>query len=180
MKIWRWLAPKKARILTAAERALEQPDDVSGVGLLAEALWISDGEMHRQVERALIRLLPRLLPADAANLNEEQRHCLYRALQGKNLDLVLAILVVIEIVGDYLALPHVQRLAEMDAKTPGEARIRQAARECRSFLQTRIETEQVNRTLLRSSYAPSVPPDALRQALRQVTPGDWKQGQHHG
>ncbi len=73
-------------------RLLARYEDIRIVGPLLAVLGSLDRESGAVVEKALVHLLPRLRAADASLLDETHRDCLYRALNGTNADLILAIL----------------------------------------------------------------------------------------
>jgi hypothetical protein len=165
-ELLRLLSGRGAKRRLEVARKLADYDDVRAVGPLAEALGPGDRQVREIAAAALTRLLPRLRPADAGLLNGNQRRCLYRALNGENTDLILAILKAFEAVGDDAALPHVERLASGRGRAAKSLPIQRAAQECLPFLRERLEKERGARTLLHPSTAPSVPADALRQPER--------------
>jgi hypothetical protein len=145
-----------------ATKELAEFEDVRSVGPLAQALEYQDRELKAVAENKLTRLLPSLQASDASLLDEEQRKCLYRALHGRNTELVLAILKALEQVGDDKALPHVEKLAEGEGVVRGDfSRIREAAQACLPALQQRAEWERSRQTLLRAASASDTPSDVL-------------------
>jgi hypothetical protein len=136
-------------------------DDIRSVGPLAEALTLQNAGIQRIAETALIRLLPRLRASDAHLLNTEQRSYLYRALDGKNDELTLAILQALEQVGDGAAFPYVKRLAEGKGRAARNSHILEAATECLPSLWQRAANERASSELLRAGDQPDTPADIL-------------------
>lgn len=164
-KLLHWFGGGKAEQRAEVER-LAASDDVRAVGPLIDALKSSDRQTRAVIENALIRLLPRLLAADSEILNVEQRNVLYRALQGMNTELILAILRAFEQVGDGNAIPYVDRLASGMGKgqVVRDKRVREAAQMCLPFLAARLSRQRGSQTLLRASSAPAPPTDNLLRA----------------
>ena len=168
MKIARWFLRKRTeQFVQLAER-----DDIRAVGPLAEALRSWDTEIQRIAEQALIRLLPRLRSDNDMLLTLEQRKCLYRALRGKNVELSLSILSALKYMGDFEALPHVQRLASLQARTSAEHRLRDAAQYCLPILEERIKIQHAVTTLLRASEPFCNPETSLRASDAPCVPAD--------
>ncbi len=154
---------------------LSNTEDLRVVGPLAEGLELRDSYSQLTAVDALTRLLPRLQGSDTSLLNDAQRACLYRRLysigqiaQKKmdsfSADFVVAVLKALEQVGDAKALPSVQRLAEMKAKTPEQERVRDAALACLPFLQARADQQRAEETLLRAAGVSETPPEVLLRA----------------
>jgi hypothetical protein len=149
-------------------RRLADIDDSRAVGALLDVLK-SSGIFHGQgVEKALIRVLPRLKAGDGENLSREQRQFLYTLLtldlkwySANSLDwgveLKIATLKALEQIGDEEALPIVEQAAQQ-ARNP---RVRQAAQECLPFLRIRVEEQRFRQWLLRSSAAIVLPKETL-------------------
>jgi hypothetical protein len=161
-KLLYWFSDRKAEQRAEVER-LAASDDVNAVGPLIDALKSADRQTRDIIEKALIRLLLRLRDTDATLLNFERRNHLYRALEGKNLELILSILKSFEQIGDWKELSYVERLAAGLGKgqVAREKRVRQAASECLPFLQARMEKSLPSITLLRAASAPAPPSDNL-------------------
>ncbi len=134
-------------------RSLAQFDDIRIVGPLAELLEMLDADTGAVAEGALVRLLPRLQASDAAKPFTAQRQALYRALKRKNAALVTAILKALEQIGDYQALPYVEKLLEGEGQAAKDPQVQEAARECLPFLQQLAQQEQARQTLLRAAAA---------------------------
>lgn len=150
-----------------ATRLLPDLEDIRSVGSLVEALEHADERTCREIEDALIRLLPQLHAGDVSLLDRRQREILYQAMNGGNVLLLHAILKAFEQIGDRHALPHVQRLTFAQAPA-----IQESARACLRSLQKRVEQAQFRQNLLHPSCLTSVASD--RTLLRSVT-GDF----HH-
>jgi hypothetical protein len=138
-----------------ATSKIAQFEDVRVVGALAEAINIPNKKMRAQVEAALTRLLPRLRHEDAHLLNAAQRGCLYRRLKIENAeakpDFLVALLDVLERVGDAEALERVEKLAACAVTTANGERVQAAAQKCLPLLRLRVQTQEVSSTLLRAA-----------------------------
>ncbi|HLK60665.1 MAG TPA: hypothetical protein VKU00_29145 [Chthonomonadaceae bacterium] len=166
-----------------AIEALTEWEDIRAVGALAEALDYKDrymvtgtrnagsraeyrvdyqdGYIYDKIKACLIRLLPKLQSSDADLLSAEQRGSLYRALNGQDTQLSLAILKAFQQVGDLHALPVVEKLARGEGRTAQNIELQQAAQECLPFLIARIENEREQHQLLRASGSSAAAPDTL-------------------
>jgi hypothetical protein len=153
---WTHLRRDAKAIHTVAEL-----DDIRSVGPLAEALELRNAGIQRIAEAALIRLLPRLRASDAGLLSAEQRSYLYRALNGKNEELILAILQALEQVGEGAAFPFVKRLAEGKGRAESSIRVLKTAQECLPFLWQKAANERASNELLRAGGRPDTPADIL-------------------
>jgi hypothetical protein len=165
MNLWLWLMPHKRVLYRQAQQALAQEDDIQSVGLLAETLWLGDEPLRLQAEAVLTRLLPRLGPEQGDLLNRHQWDCLCRVLPlyRRKIDLVIAILKALDTLGEWTAFRYVSELADSDLADSAERKLVQAAAsECLRNMQERFARTLPGRTLLRSSYPPSVPADASR------------------
>ncbi|HZT43288.1 MAG TPA: hypothetical protein VFA07_14050, partial [Chthonomonadaceae bacterium] len=173
-----------ARIIQNTVRALIRLQDRQAIGPLVEAMDIEDGPLRRLVAEALTGLLPHLHASDAGLLTHSQRSRLYRVLQKcsepsrfiprwlraqqstTRAELANAILKAMEQVGDEKALPYVERLAACPAYSPAMERVRNAARDCLPFLQTRIAQVDASQTLLRPSAVEETPNHLLYPVLQ--------------
>lgn len=145
-----WVALFAAtQIQKDAARVLARYDDKRGVGRLAEALEYQDKVVQREVEDALVRLLPRLLATDHALLTPDQRRCLDRALlKRRKADLALAILGAYEQIGDPDSVVVVERIADGHVKGAAPEVIARAA-EVLPAMRVRAEAVRAAQTLLR-------------------------------
>jgi hypothetical protein len=150
--------------------AMARFEDVRAVGALAEALEFNDYQILPIVNRALIRLLPRLQASDAPLLSPHQRACLNRALQGREVGLILAILKAWEQVGDSKAIPDVQYLAEGRGEGRWYPSVRRAAKECLPALKQSAERQQIGSQLLRASEGDLTSGDALLRPVQAHSP----------
>jgi HEAT repeat protein len=142
--------------------------DIQSIGPLIDALELPDSYSRRSTKEALIRVLPQLRASDAGLLSAAQyarlRNFLNTPLDSplhKNIrqlmappndssvELQLAILKSFEQIGDQEALPIVERLANREAKTDAQKRLKQAAVECLPWLRQRIELNETSKSLLR-------------------------------
>src|SRR5258708_39536843 len=106
-------------------KCVSKLEDVRGVGPLEE-LSLPDLNARTAMAYALMRLLPRLQPADAEWLNASQRAALHRVLQISNPDketeFMLVILRALTRIEDVSALPTLNVLARRAAITANEER----------------------------------------------------------
>ena len=182
------MAAASSKSYKSAASELSTIEERRAVGPLAECLDIEEKTVRIQVEKALIRLLPRLQASDAALLDLEPRACLNKALQGKNEELMVAILRAYEQVGDETALPYVEALARKVPESSNTAQnagfkeaslqvlrepraalsltgnVAEAAQACLPALRLRVEQQRASQTLLRGSSAREVAPDTLLRA----------------
>jgi HEAT repeat protein len=154
---------------------LAQLEDLRTVGALVEALEYQDKSISVEIEQTLIRLLPQLKASDAHLLDDQQRICLYHALNRKNTTLVRVILQALEQVGDGKAVPYVQKVAEGHGRSGGNPDLRALAQQCLPFLLQRADEERSRQMLLRPSDAseqPVIASDTLLRPAAGVTPAD--------
>ncbi len=149
-------------------RAMAACKDMRVIGPLAEMWEFLNRRERLNATPVLADLLPRLRASDAALLNAQQRACLCSILTDPARELAelrIAILNAFQQVGDSQALPVVEQLADGQAKTPTQKRVREAAQACLPFLRLRAEQEQVSGMLLRAVNVPGMAPEVL---LRQA------------
>jgi hypothetical protein len=157
-----------------ATYALARYDDLRAVGPFASMVRASTGEIRASIEKGLIRLLPRMQASDAHLLNESQRSELSLVL-GQwpvNQDLVKAILLAWQQVGDEKAIPVVESLAHNDKRPP---ELRRAAEHCLPYLRQSAADLKSAQTLLRASDAGGSNPEELLRAASDettVNPGE--------
>ena len=151
-------ASKKQKSVT---KYLALTQDKRAVGPLAEALEYRDRDLTAIVGPCLVDLLGKLQASDAGLLNAEQRGCLCRALNGKDLVLALSVLKAFEQIGDSAALPAVEKLASSQRRGARNLLLQDKARECLVFLRPRAENEIAMRQLLRASDGDVVTADIL-------------------
>ncbi|HZT42828.1 MAG TPA: hypothetical protein VFA07_11740 [Chthonomonadaceae bacterium] len=131
-------------------RMLSEFDDLRIVGPLLEARnQLPD--IRKEIETALISLLPRLKSSDSALLTPIQRTSLYTAIQSSNAVFVVTVLQALEQIGNGDALPYVEKLIGGKSKTAHDVRVQEAAQTCLPFLQQCAEQEHAAATLLRAS-----------------------------
>jgi hypothetical protein len=167
-----WFASSNAKQRAAAQ-TLAALDNIAVVGAMADALeaGMNDAEKEEGVrpvaEAALIRLLPRLTPNDSHLLDAEQRGCLYRALEGENRDLTVAILRALAQVGDEGAVRPLETFLnerkDEELRDLGEAALT-ASRE-------RAERDRAASTLLRAASMQS-PTETLLRPAGSAGPSD--------
>jgi hypothetical protein len=152
-------------------------DDVRLVGPLVDIFqqrYVAyAGRVHRSVEEALTKLLPKLKASDAHLLSEEHRVTLREVLatNGYNLwgryysgDFLLAILSAMEQVGDVDTYPIVTELSEHAR----EERVKEAAKASLPTFQLIAEKQAVGATLLRPSGQDEGGQTLLRSARGQT------------
>jgi hypothetical protein len=124
--------------------------------LIGHLIALSPNQLiSRNREQALIRLLPQMRPEDAQHLSRSQWQYLYYHLQGKNPQMVQAVLEAIAHCGGIAALPYVQPLADGKRLAGRDARIQLLANSCAQQLQSRVDRLNTPQVLLRPSASPS-------------------------
>lgn len=161
-----------------SRRALElaRADDPSAVGPLVEALtWPEEG-LRAVARDGLTRLLPRLKAGDGGLLSTSARTVLNgylnRDAARSHPDFVIALLAALEQVGDTTALPLVQALAEMEARSARERHVVEAAGRCLPYLRLCADANQQSQTLLRAAHAPGPDADILVRPAQPGVTGD--------
>ena len=174
--MWRaevFMRKSKARILRLANEG-----GLDGIGVLLQTLDDSDKSVRLAARDALIRLLPTFQSSDAlVFLSSQHRRILLRCISGYvpvdgDMPLILAILKVVEQIGDEACLPVVQRLAQGRGMGLDE-RVKAAANECLYYLWQRIERRQAHGELLRGSASPATDDSGrlLRAAIDRPSVG---------
>ena len=151
----------------AASVRLALFNHVRVVGPLAEALGYQDKGVQSIAAKKLTELLPQMKASDASLISPEQRGALNKALRGKNIELILAILKAWEQVGDTKAIEEVEKLAAGRGYGGRNPKVVAAAQECLPFLRQSAERQQVSAQLLRASDGNLTPSDVL---LRPAMP----------
>ncbi len=166
--------------------SLETLDNPALLGTLISHLPSSDdlitaGRYRRSaLLKAIIRILPRLRASDTDLMDADTRKLLNQQLGRSTRALSeawagarrveehtaydVAILKAWEQVGDERALPFVEKLAGLNARTSAQKRVQQAALECLPYLQSRADQQRVAHTLLRAAQPPVEPGDVLLRA----------------
>ena len=154
----------------------ELHDDARAVGPLAQLCCFTLLEPVSDIAAVpLLRLLPRMTPADARHLSDSQMDALLSLLVVRReewgtlrpaKELPLAILKALEQIGDRRAVEPVKRL------TTGRVnrRYHAAARECLSALERHGEERDYHRSLLLASSASAGTQTLLRAAVSQTEP----------
>ena len=148
-------------------RKLARSDDLSSIGLLAEALEWPDAIGRDIAIGGLTRLLPRCKVSDSNLLNADQRGAIYRMLRMENASTYYTFmektLIALQQIGDETAIPYVMRLANSQPFSRSAKQIMDIATESLPFLEIRAGQQKVSQTLLRaSSQAASIPNEMLR------------------
>lgn len=139
-------------------------DDARSIGWLADSLNSDDVTVRSSASKALIRLLPRLTPANASLLDDESRRSLDRTVvKSDDSGLVLAILNAFEVVGDGRSLEAVAAVEQERAVTKQPA-IVEAAMRAGDAIRARIEKEHQAHVLLRAIDAGDQADTLLRPA----------------
>ncbi|MCW3100868.1 MAG: hypothetical protein JWL77_6486 [Chthonomonadaceae bacterium] len=138
----------------------------------------SDGGVYQVAVQNLMRLLPHLSEEDSSLINAQQfrqlphilKDVVYPRFKGRcNIPFAVAILNVLEQIGDSAAIPIVERIAK---RTPqqDEPSLREAAVACLSRLRERSQEVELQSCLLRASS--SVPTNTLLRAAIETSPTD--------
>ncbi len=141
--------------------------DIRAIGPLLEALHYAD--MDGIPQRALLDLLPCLVPADAVLFSDIHRVNLNRALSESNTDLVIQTLKALERIGDGRAIAPVSRLAAGKGSARYNADVLHAALHCLPILEARAVYDTENQTLLRSACIPFAPNADLLRPVEELT-----------
>ncbi len=164
---------------------LAAQDDVRVIGPLLDALPHDD--LRLAVAEPLTRLLPRLKADDAVSLDSSRRAALHRILyhmsescdywrpKAQYVNFILAILKALEQVGYASSLDCVRRLTEKEPVGPTEIRIREAAQECLTSLQARLDRKYDHRTLLCAATTPAPDPGSLLRPAAGTQEADPQQ-----
>jgi hypothetical protein len=164
---------KASRGLQVNMARLAASKDVRAISPLLALSSIRNRNTRRLVGGALTSLLPHLQERDLAWLTNDDVNCILlmalvaksggmRRLYGHSAaDLVVAVLHAVGEIGDKRILDAVTVLAKREAPTDADLRIQEAARECLTRLQARIERDCVGQHLLRSSAPPEKAVDTL-------------------
>lgn len=166
-------------------RELEKSHDITTVGPLVDALKVENMSVRNLTKRALTHLLPKMQATDGGLLNDKQRDILLRQLAispadkgyrdvrelfsraayQRELVLRLSILKALEQVGGAKELPAVERLSRglpsLHSGTKVPKAVRQAAKECLPYLQSRAHGQRASEQLLRPSSADATTGDVL-------------------
>ena len=144
--------------------ALSRPDDPRNIGIFAEAAWIGDATTHAAASEALTLLLARVAPHEIRSIRHGDHAPLCRFLDAgvRYPELTLAVIGAIERAADTSALHPLERLITRlrGAQTPSRRKVLDAAYHCARVLREHHGASE--ETLLRSSFAPSIPEDSER------------------
>lgn len=161
---------------------------VKAVVPLLVAFQPASRKQRKEVEAALTMLLPQMKASDAHLLTSDARNQIQRWL-GKYVntamdiscpdELRIAALKALEQVGNSDDIELVERLANLKARSPAKARVKQAAIECLPMLREHCGEVASARTLLRASNAEDARPDTLLRAatgLPETSPAELLRG----
>jgi hypothetical protein len=153
-----------------ATRALAMFDDIRSVGVLTQALEFGDRDVVKVARDALVRNLPLLKSNDSEYLNDDQRKCLHCVIAkpDKDFDLSLAILAALDQVGDDRDVAAVRKLAETEAATSNQKKLRGRAVEILPGLEARAEVSKAAHILLRAASSPDSPEASLLRPAQGV------------
>lgn len=129
-----WLA-RPSDMESRAIQSLGSSRSKDSVGVLAEALNLTNVELREIAAEALIRLLPTMEPHELEGISCHQRNALYAALNPHNPRLSMVIVGMIRSLRDITALSDVQRIARFRTKVGLHRALRDAAAECALLLQ---------------------------------------------
>ena len=151
---------------------------VKAVVPLLVAFQPASRKQRKEVEAALTMLLPQMKASDAHLLTSDARNQIQRWL-GKYVNtamdiscpdkLRIAALKALEQVGNPDDIELVERLANLKARSPAKARVKQAAIECLPMLKVHCGEVASARTLLRASNAEDARPETLLRAASSTT-----------
>ncbi len=138
------------------------------VNAMLENYDVSPGMACEIKQSILCRNLPLLQESESSRLTRRSRKRLYEALRVPEFftqtEFLIAILHACSQIGDEEALKLVTKIAEPQGDSPREEQVRNAARECLSALQERVERLKTSAFLLRPSVRNDCPDQLLRPA----------------
>ncbi|HLK58533.1 MAG TPA: hypothetical protein VKU00_18330 [Chthonomonadaceae bacterium] len=147
-----------------AARKLWEASDPRAVGVLAVTLRDHDPAVREVAEKALLKLLPRVLASHASSINADQMNALLSIAYREDEDLKLALLQALEQIGDVRAIPAVREM-----QLYGSFQVREQAARCMPFLEERVRRSRESVTLLRAAdINATAPEELLRPATDQV------------
>ena len=117
-------------------------------------------ELSSQINQSVIRLIARLQPEDHVDVTSFELSVLLEALRSNRADLVIALLRLLEQIGDNRELPSVRALENGKYSVATNPAIREAAAHCRAAIESRLKDKALPGTLLRASQ-PSAQEDTL-------------------
>jgi hypothetical protein len=157
------------RLRAGSYRALAAYQDARAVDALVTAMTTGPAETRRPARDALTRLLPRLRPADSPHVSRASRHRLNDMLVNNvQADFVLAILASWEQVGDFEAIPYVERLANGEGAAGGVTNVREAARAALPTIRESAKRMAISGVLLRPADSGDDGAALLRPAATDV------------
>ena len=145
-----WLMVQGAPAVNRAVNALSGTEDMSAIGVLAEALPLGEPALSLAGSE-LVRLLPTVNRSTFNSLKPAQREALQQALNQSagrfnftrfNPALAIALLELFERFGDERELPLVTSLAAGKTKTEWQRRLRAAAGRCRAGIIAHLAAQQ--------------------------------------
>jgi len=163
--VWMEKQITSGRRLRNAVTLLNRKCTTESVGELIVAMHSGDERTRAIASDALVVLLPHLTVEQNEILSAKHRSMLYQELYGYNSNLILAILVALERIGDRNAIPTVERLMDCPIWIAQSARIQAAAERCLTALRPLAEGQRDMQTLLRASDAETIPPEEMLRAV---------------
>jgi hypothetical protein len=164
----------KARVRSVVQ-TLIQCESVPTVPELTYVMTHADKASSRAATVALIQLLPRVSAADTRYWDTRCMPALYRALQGYDPALILAILGFIERCGEESAYAHVMRLMQRPGWPADTRPIRDSAGKCIEALRKRARERAESVTLLRTAKRPASAQQTLVRPISGIAVKDDQQ-----
>ncbi len=180
------------RLEKTALEYLLQLEDPRTVGSLLEQRPLVSLTDRKGVDAALIRLLPQMNAEDMALLTPAQHNQFYEILEyscrDRDIELRLAVIAVLEQIGERRSLGPLYLLAASDAATKDQQTVRAAAQQCLHILKARLvfgRVENISAYLSRyhipadsqlsSTFIDADNMYALLSLLPQLTPASYQQ-----
>ena len=132
--------------------------------LLAMTLHLN-GETQLQTREKLLELLPLLTEEDNASIDIAEQKDIAHAFATKDKELVLVLLDAVARIGNVQVISAVRALSGGKYLAATDPDIREAAVQCLSHLEARLEQNKHNRVLLRPSVSHIEPETLLRPVV---------------
>jgi hypothetical protein len=110
-------------------------------------------QLSAQINQCIIRTVPLVRPDDEIDITNFERGMLLEALRSIRADLVLALLRLVEQIGDSRELPSIKLLENGKYCAASNPEVREAAANCRSVIEARLAVKAQPENLLRASQS---------------------------
>jgi len=136
---------------------------------------------REELKTALLRLLSRIQPDDTIDLVRMERLFLVHALRSSDPEVVVALLRLLEQIGNSQDLAHVRKLESGLWLARTDPAVRDAAHACRVAIEARLADNAITGTLLRASEPTIAAETLVRPAIATLTtePTQLLRATHH-